>query len=66
MSISKSSGSTEKLINKAEAGQELKREEIIRLLTVSDQEAHLLFAAADRVRKEQIGDEIFLRGIMKL
>jgi biotin synthase len=35
------------------------------LLTVSDQGAHLLFAAADRVRKEQMGDEIFLRGIIE-
>jgi biotin synthase len=55
----------EKLINKAETGQALKREEIIRLLNVSDQQAHLLFTSADRVRKEQMGDEIFLRGIIE-
>jgi biotin synthase len=64
MSISKS-GNIEKLISRAETDQELRREEIIRLLTVSDQESHLLFAAADRVRKEQIGDDIFLRGIIE-
>jgi biotin synthase len=65
MSISKSGGNMETLINRAESGQDLRREEIIRLLSVSDQEAHLLFAAADRVRKEQMGDEIFLRGIIE-
>ena len=48
----------ENLINRAESGQDLRREKIIRLLSVSDQEAHLLFAAADRVRKEQMGNEI--------
>jgi biotin synthase len=65
MSISKSGGNMENLINRAESGQDLRREEIIRLLSVSDQEAHLLFAAADRVRKEQMSDEIFLRGIIE-
>jgi biotin synthase len=55
----------EDLINRAESGNYLSRDEIIRLLSVSDREAHLLFAAADRVRKGHMGDEIFLRGIIE-
>ena len=44
----------------------MRREEIIHLLsldTPADMEG--LFQAADRVRKECVGDEIFLRGIIE-
>ena len=62
MSISKDA---EALIGKAEAGNNLNREEIIQLLSLPGNYSPHLFAAADRVRKEQMGDEIFLRGIIE-
>jgi biotin synthase len=62
MSISKS---TENLIDKAREGKDLNRKEIIQLLTLPAKYSPELFSAADRVRKEQVGDEIYLRGIIE-
>jgi biotin synthase len=45
---------------------ELGRDEIIALLELPEgAAADLLFAAADRVRKEYVGDEVYLRGIVE-
>ena len=62
MSISKS---TENLIGKAQEGKDLNRKEIIQLLSLPAKYSPELFSAADLVRKEQVGDEIFLRGIIE-
>ena len=62
MSISES---VENLIGKAQNGNDLSRKEIIRLLSVPVEYSPVLFDAADKVRKEQMGDEIFLRGIIE-
>lgn len=65
MSISKSPGQINHLLGKAEAGKSLKREEIIELLALPGSYTPQLLEAADRVRKDQVGDEIFLRGIIE-
>ncbi len=62
MSISKSA---ENLIGKAQEGKDLNRKEIIQLLSLPAKYSPELFSAADKVRKEQVGDEIFLRGIIE-
>lgn len=47
-------------------GEGLGREEIIRLLTLTDPlDIDELFKAADQVRQDYVGDEIFLRGIIE-
>jgi biotin synthase len=53
------------LLTKAETGGNLTREYIVALLKLPGDYSPALFAAADRVRKEQMGDEIFLRGIIE-
>lgn len=65
MSISEPVKKIQQLIYKAESGSPLNRNEIIRLLTISDKEALLLYTAADSVRKQNTGDEVFLRGIIE-
>src|SRR5512136_1061611 len=66
MFISKFSARIENLIAKAKAGNDdLSRKEIIELLKMPGEYSLNLFAAADAVRKEQVGDEIFLRGIIE-
>jgi biotin synthase len=62
MSISKSA---ENLIGKAQEGKDLNRKEIIQLFSLPTKYSPELFSAADKVRKEQVGDEIFLRGIIE-
>ena len=62
MSISKSA---ENLIGKAQDGKNLNRKEIIQLLSLPAKYSPELFSAAYKVRKEQVGDEIFLRGIIE-
>ena len=47
------------LLIKAETGKDLTRADIIELLKLPGDYSTYLFAAADRVRKEQVGDEIF-------
>jgi biotin synthase len=54
------------ILSRAVDGQELCREEVISLLSLNDQAGtEALFRAADRVRQEYVGDEIFLRGIIE-
>lgn len=53
------------LILKAEAGRTLSREDLIALLRLPRDYSVDLFAAADRVREKEVGDEIFLRGIIE-
>jgi biotin synthase len=65
MYISKSPDQIDQLLIKAEAGNNLKREDIIELLALPGSCTRQLLEAADRVRKEQVGDEIFLRGIIE-
>ena len=55
----------EKLLLKAEIGKPLSRDEIIDLLKMPGDGVPDLFATADRVRKNEVGDEIFLRGIIE-
>ena len=62
MSISKFA---ENLIGKAQDGKDLNRKEIIQLLSLPAKYSPDLFSVADKVRKEQVGDEIFLRGIIE-
>jgi biotin synthase len=55
----------ERLLMKAETGGNLTRDDIIALLKLPGNYSQDLFAVADRVRKQQVGDEIFLRGIIE-
>ncbi|MFO7568352.1 MAG: [FeFe] hydrogenase H-cluster radical SAM maturase HydE [Smithellaceae bacterium] len=55
----------EKLLLKAEIGKPLSRDEIIELLKMPGDFSEDLFDAADRVRKNDVGDEIYLRGIIE-
>jgi biotin synthase len=59
------SDKNENLLIKAEAGKDLTREDIIALLKLPGKYSAALYLAADRVRKQQIGDEVFLRGIIE-
>ncbi len=65
MSISKYSAHIDDLIAKAKTENALSRRDIIELLKMPGEYSFDLFAAADAVRKEQVGDEIFLRGIIE-
>ncbi len=65
ISISKTKFNIKDLIGKAQAGNDLNRKEIIQLLKMPGAYSMDLFAAADAVRKEQVGSEIFLRGIIE-
>ena len=55
----------EKLLLKAEVGKPLSRDEIIELLKMSGEYSEYLFATADRIRKNEVGNKIFLRGIIE-
>jgi biotin synthase len=55
----------ERLLIKAEIAANFTRDDIIALLRLPVNYSRDLFAAADRVRKQQVGDEIFLRGIIE-
>lgn len=52
------------LIKKAETTHELTKVEIIKLLKSDDYNSDL-FAAADRVRRKYVGDEVHLRGLVE-
>ena len=54
----------EKLLLKAEIGKPLLRDEILELLKMPGDFSPDLFDAADRVRENDVGDEIYLRGII--
>ena len=54
------------VIDRAAAGHDLSREEIAGLLSLKDPAGvQRLFQAADTVRRQYVGDEIFLRGIIE-
>lgn len=55
----------EKLLLKAEIGKPLSRDEIIELLKMPGEYSVDLFATADRIRKNEVGNEIYLRGIIE-
>lgn len=63
--ISISKTRIKELIGKAQDGNDLTHREIVHLLKMPGEYSMDLFAAADAVRKEQVGDEIFLRGIIE-
>jgi biotin synthase len=53
-------------IRSAEEGQHLSHGEILFLLSTAErEEEEVLFEAADRVRKDSVGDEVHLRGIVE-
>jgi len=55
----------EKLLLKMEIGKSLSRAEIIELLKMPGDCSQDLFATADSIRQREVGDEIFLRGIIE-
>ncbi len=55
----------ENLLEKAETGGILSRGDIAKILRLPGDYSPDIFAAADRVRKNEVGDEIFLRGIIE-
>ncbi|PKN89081.1 MAG: [FeFe] hydrogenase H-cluster radical SAM maturase HydE [Deltaproteobacteria bacterium HGW-Deltaproteobacteria-1] len=55
----------EKLLLAAEIGKPLSRDEIIELLKMPGEYSLDLFATADRVRINDVGNDIFLRGIIE-
>ncbi len=58
---------TASLLVRARQERSLGREEVIRLLSLdSPEEKEFLFREADAVRKECVGDEIYLRGIVEI
>lgn len=53
-------------LQKAEAGKDLTREDVVTLLSADGpEETKLLFEAANRVREKCLGDEVHLRGIIE-
>lgn len=52
------------LINKAEHTHELNKSELVEILR-NDEYNNELFEAADRVRKQYVGDEVHLRGLIE-
>jgi biotin synthase len=65
MSISKANNHSKDLIEKAVAGHDLTRDDIVQLLSLVGKDAEILLAAADTVRKQYVGDEVYLRGIIE-
>lgn len=53
------------LIQRAEAGADLAREELACLLSLEGEEQKALFASADRVRARTVGDGVHLRGLIE-
>ncbi|NPV26413.1 MAG: [FeFe] hydrogenase H-cluster radical SAM maturase HydE [Firmicutes bacterium] len=54
------------LINRAEQNHQLKREEIVQLLSLTEpDQLEALFCAADRVRVRFMGNQVHLRGIIE-
>ncbi len=52
------------IVKKAETTHDLTRREIVALLQTPERDAEL-FAAADRVRRKYVGDEVHLRGLIE-
>ena len=55
----------ERLISQAEETQTLAQEELVQLLAADERTAEMLFTAADRVRRQQVGDGVHLRGLIE-
>lgn len=55
----------QQLIRKALETQQLTQDELVFILTCEASSASALFAAADRVRRQHVGDEVHLRGIIE-
>lgn len=53
------------ILDKAYNSKELSFDEIKMLLLLEDDEKDMLFEFADRVRREYVGDEVFLRGLIE-
>ncbi len=56
----------EKLLLRAEIGKPLSREDMLALLKMPGELAPELFAAAERIRKNEVGDEIDLPGVIEI
>ena len=65
MSISKTDSYAAALIENAVSGNDLSNKNIVRLLSLEGHDAEMLFTAADYVRKQFVGDEVYLRGIIE-
>ena len=65
MSIFKASNYAADLIEKAFTGYDLSPADIVRLLSLSGKDTKMLLAAADSIRKQYVGDEVYLRGIIE-
>ena len=55
----------EHILEKARRSSDLRYEELIQLLSIPDEQLPLLMQAADEVRKNSVGDEVHLRGIIE-
>jgi biotin synthase len=53
------------ILSRLEETGQASQEELIRLLSAAEEEAEALFAAADRVRAANSGDEVQLRGLVE-
>ena len=56
--------SFEEALEKAQAGFELIHQDIVALLSADETQSQALFALSDRVRRENVGDIVHLRGIL--
>ena len=55
----------QQIIRKARAKQQLTKDELVSMLACESSSASALFAAADQVRQQHVGDEVHLRGIIE-
>jgi biotin synthase len=55
----------QQLSQKAYSGAALDKSEIIELFSCPDEYSQLIFDAADKLRKEEVGDEVHLRGLIE-
>ncbi len=53
------------LSQKAYSKTSLSKDEIIELLSCPEEYTHLIFDVADKLRKEEVGDEVHLRGLIE-
>ncbi len=53
------------ILDKAYNTHKLSKDEIKFLLSLEGEEKELLFEYADRVRKEYVGDDVYLRGLIE-
>ena len=55
----------EHILEKARSSSDLRYEELVQLLSIPDEQLPLLMQAANEVRKNSVGDEVHLRGIIE-